>query len=256
MFYYYIIFSYLLLDEKMYKHRVVSIIVISICFLVLSIKDFFGFEFGSFLILLMLNFCYIGILIFGSILIKIHFNSYLTDPFYFMYNFGLFGLLLLLLIEIIYQIIYHFVFDGITEILDEGIFYHFKSVSCTNFLLQVFFVSCSHISEIYIMYHFTPCHLMIINVILLMIMYLSEWRKYINEFHTGNQYIIVFIVVVMIIIFISLLIYCEIIIIKLCSMEQNTAKYISIRGKKEYENLDKNCTDDEDEEFNRDSLNY
>ena len=87
-------------------------------------------------------------------------------------------------------------------------------------------------------------------------MHLSKWTEYINEYYRGNQYIIVFIAVVVIIIFISLLIYCEIIIIKLCSMEQNTAKYISIREKKEYENLDKNCTDDEDEEFNRDSLNY
>ena len=53
------------------------------------------------------------------------------------------------------------------------------------------------------------------------------------------------------------MIYNEIIIIKLCAMEKYTAKYISIREKREYENLDQIYNDDdESDEFNtRESIN-
>ena len=52
------------------------------------------------------------------------------------------------------------------------------------------------------------------------------------------------------------LIYNEIIIIKLFSLEKYTAKYISIREKNEYENLDQVYNDDKEDEFNnRESIN-
>ena len=57
-------------------------------------------------------------------------------------------------------------------------------------------------------------------------------------------------IIISIIMFIFSLIYNEIIIIKLCSMEKYTAKYISIREKNEYENLNQPYGDNEDDELN------
>ena len=247
IFYCYIFFSKLILHEKIHIHRVFSIIIISICFLILFINcEFFEFKIGSFSILLIYSFCTSGIGALFSVLVKLHFNTYLTDPYLFIFYLGLVPLLFLIPIDIVY----YFGFDGNNKILGKAIILKVKSNS-ENFLknlvysiLLMLVYLFTYGSQTLVTYHFTPSHF----IIPLMI----EIAKNVIINKNGNfgaRSKIVFFVAIIIMAF-FLLVYNEVIIIKLCSLEKYTAKYISKRQKTEYEKLDHIKIDDRDEKLN------
>ena len=165
-----------------------------------------------------------------------------------MFYLGLFGLLF----SFPFEIIYYFCFNGNNEILNKGIIYQIisnsKKESLLNFSLLILFYSFMCVAIILTIYYFTPYHLMVSDMIYVMvkkILYLKDVKK-------NREIIFIILIIVMSIInVISTLIYSEVIIVKLCSLEKNTAKYISIREKKEYENLDQIYNDGENEEFKR-----
>ena len=241
IFYFYLLFSKLLLNEKIYKHHVISIIIISICLGILLIcyKPYFNIYIADFIIALILTFLIQGLKALFSVLVKNHFNYYLTDPDLFMFYLGLFGILTLTPFEIIY----FFCSDEnsekgtISQIISNsgGFFKNFL-----YFILQILSSVFLFGSVIFTIYHFTPCHLTTPIMILAMIYIIVGWE---NE-EIGYKIFFIFLNVIMII---FSLIYNEVIIIKLCSLEKYTSKYISIRQKTEYDSLDKNFNDDEDE---------
>ena len=241
MFCFFMIFSKLILHEKIYKHRVISIIVICICYTIIIIREFYEIEIKSFLILLINNVLASGIDALFCVLVKKHFNTYLMDPYLFMFYLGLFSLLILTPFEIIYYLF----FGGNSEILGEGVISQIKSNSedfLKNFrssLLLILLFSFTYGSQILTIYHFTPCHFIISSIIFLIVFPIIGDEA---DFVGINK--IVFIIAFIIILIFSL-VYNEIIIIKLCSLEKYTAKYISIREKNEYENSDQICNDDE-----------
>ena len=110
-FYFYMIFSKILLKEKIYKHRVISIIIMTICLFIFLLGDVFHIK--SFLFFLFYEFSITGINALFSVLVKIHFNTYLTDPYLLVFCLGLYTLLIL----IPFEIIYHFFFSGNSIIL-------------------------------------------------------------------------------------------------------------------------------------------
>ena len=249
IFYFCIFFSKLILRDKIYKHRIISIIIMSICYLILIlISGFFEFKIISFLdlLLLLINcFSKSGSVALFYVLCKKHFNTYLTDPYLFIFYFGLFSLLNLIPLEIIY----YFLFDGNIESIGEGIISLIISNS-KEFLKNLLYFPLliplylfTYGSQILIIYHFTPSH----YIISLLILFLTAIFIISND---GNFILIreIVLIICSIIMFIFSLVYNEIIIIKLCSMEKYTAKYISIREKNEYENMDQAYSYDEDDD--------
>ena len=258
LFYLYILFSILLLNEKIYKHRCISIIIISIFYLIITICNYINlkkedkiteFKIGSFSLFLITIFIIQGMNALLFVLIKVHFNNYSTDPYLFMFYLGLTGLL----IFIPFEIIYYFCFDDDSEILGIGIISQIRLYlkeylkNFIYFFLDFFLNTICFYSEILIIYHFTPCHLTISFIIFSVIIRCTDWKS-----NNNNEEILykILLIILNIIITVFSLIYNEIIIIKLCSLEKDTMKYISIRQKNEYDNLDQFYNDDEDEELN------
>ena len=251
MFYFYIIFSKLLLGDKIYSHRFFSVITITICiFIFFLIDKLFMFGIKTFAIFFLYQFTIRIIDALYSVLLKIHFNTYLTDPYLVIFYLGFFTLLIL----VPFEIIYHIVSDGKSNLLGEGTIRQFKSFSknyqknILYFILLIFMNILRHGSQILIIYHFTPCHFIVSLMIYSTIVLIKAWVSHVNT----NKFLrvldlICFIVLNIIIVF-SSLVYNEVIIIKLFGLEKNTAKYISIRQKEEYEKLDKIIDDDENDE--------
>ena len=251
MFYSYMILSKILLDEKIYKHRLISVIIITICFFMSFIMDeFFTFDFRHIFIFLIYEFTIRDIDALFSVLLKLHFNTYLTDTYLFIFYLGFFTLLILIPFEIIYQIF----FNGKTKILGIGAFYQFglffndflKNLIC--FILLIIFNLIRHASQIFIIYHFTPSHFLISLMIYSIVVVIKTWvsnviGKKSFEFTKGFFFFLFNVIIV----FFSL-IYNEIIIIKLCSLEKYTTKYILKREKEEFEDLDESV-DDENKKF-------
>ena len=252
IFYFCILFSKLILHEKIYKHRVTSIIITSICSLILIIMGgLFTYKIVSFLVLLTIIFSRLGINALFFVLAKKHFNIYLTDLYLFIFYLGLFSFISYIPLEIIY----YFFFGGNNEYLGEGIIFQILSnpgeflKNLLYFFLLIPLCLFTHGSPILILYYFTPCHFIIsLMPYLTLTVIIGKIDNY------ELIYKIIFIIV-NIIMFTFTLVYNEIIIIKLCSLQKSTAKYISIReGKNEYVNLYKayndNEDENEDEEFN------
>ena len=258
LLYYYIIFSKLFLHEKIYKHRVISIILISLCYFILLIYYLIllikgdknsQFNFKSYLIHVIIGSSIQCINTLFDVLAKMFFNINLTEPYLFMFYLGLFGLSIL----IPFEIIYHFFFKSNIKFLGEGIIsqiiiYSGEPVKLIYSFLLIFLGIFTYGSEMLIIYHFTPCHFMISFIIVIVIKNILTWGND-TEQYGGIKYKIIFIIM-NIIIAISSLIYNEVIIIKLWSLEKNTAKYISMREKIEYDNLDQFYNEGEDEEVN------
>ena len=143
LFYFCILFSKLILREKIYKHRVISIIIMSICYLILIIiSGFFVFTIGSFLdLLLLLIYCFSksSISALFCVLVKKHFNNYSTDPYLFIFYLGLFSFLS----YIPFEIIYYFFFGGNDESIGEGIISQIKSnpeIFFKNLLYSIIYI--------------------------------------------------------------------------------------------------------------------
>ena len=259
LFCFYIFFSKLFLYEKIYKHRAISIIIISICYLIFSIcylillkkNEISKFEIGSFLIYLIFVFSFHGFKALFPVLVKTYLNTYLTDPYLFMFYLGLFGLIIL----IPFEIIYYFCFDGNSEIFGEGIIYHIISSLKYNIKNLIYIVweipfdiliCCCDILTIY---YFTPCHLMISIMLYVVMSKIAYWKNDIKKNEEINYKIISIFIVVDVISILFSLIYNEIIIIKLWSLEKNTTKYISERQKTEFDHLDQFYNDNENDEL-------
>ena len=248
IFYFCVLFSKLILREKIYKHRIISIIIMSICYLILIIINGFTAEsFLDLLISLIYSFSTSAIDALFYVLCKKHFNTYSTDPYLFIFYLGLFSLLNL----IPFEIIYYFLLGGNIKSIGEGIISiiisnskeFYKNLLYSFILIPLYLFTYG--SKILVLYHFTPCHL-IIPLLMLTLTLL------VIIFMVGNFILVckIIYIIISIIMFTFSLVYNEVIIIKLCSMEKYTAKYISIREKNEYENLDQAFNDDEDNESN------
>lgn len=252
-FYCYFLFSKLILRDKIERHRIVSIIIITFCFSVLFIFDG-GFDdnLRSFLIVFLYVFATIGTNALFAVLIKIHFNNFLTDPYLFTFYIGLFILIILIIFEVIYNIF----FNGCTELLGRGIISQISQIIAnsndlvTNLinsvaLIIINFVVCG--SEIIIVYHFTPCHFIIPLMIQTAILEILVWLLY-GGFGILSLIILIAANVIMVI---FTLVYNEVLILKVCSLHKQTSKYITLRQKDEYIKMSNSIM--KDDESNKDS---
>ena len=247
-FLFYSFFSAIFLHSKIYKHQFISLFIISFCSLIFLFINIYTkrneINIGFFdLIKTLLCF----ILIFGfyalyNVLVKNHFEIHLNNPYHLMLFIGLFSLILTIPLDL-----FVYFYDEKSEIFIY-IINKIKSLSLSDsllFFLKFIFDIISGFIELWgiilTLYYFTPCHY-ITSLIIMQIL-----SKFISWISGGDGWFLIFIYNLLygIIIF-SSLVYNEIIIIHLWSMEKNTFKYISLRQKLEFEdslnNYEENLT--------------
>ena len=98
---FYVFFSKLILNSKIYIHQIISIIIISLCALILLFIDVFKVKLNNFVAsLLYYILIYRGLYTLYDVLIKKHFETHLTDPYYLMFFIGLFSLILVIPLDL------------------------------------------------------------------------------------------------------------------------------------------------------------
>ena len=233
----YVVFSKIILDTKIYFHQYISLIIITSCLFIFLAKDiivnFNNFYIGNFIISFACSILVFGLYALFDVLTKRHFIINLNSPYHFMFFTGFFSLIMLTPLELIY----YFKFDGTGDILKDSIikeiikYFSNDSKYTLWFIFDIFLGLIRLGSMTLTIYYFTPCHFVISQVLSQIIASIIKWTE------KANLKIIILSSVLYIIVFIFTLIYNEIIIIKLCSMEKNTSKYISKRESSEFRTL-------------------
>ena len=237
---FYVFFSKLFLNTKIYRHRFISLFTISICLLIFSVADIikvysdsnFFKNLGISLLFILIVFGFYAIF---DVLVKKHLEKYLDDPYYLMFFVGLFSLILTIPLDLFAKLYDDegkiFRLDAINQIRELYNKYELKFFFwfLSDIIIEFFYLG----GLVLTLYYFTPCHLIICRT-------LSEFLFKCNRLITGKDkdewyFILINVLVYVIIIFYSF-IYNEVIIIHLCEMEKNTFKYISFREKLELEN--------------------
>ena len=228
------LYSVLFLNSKIYKHQIFSLIITFTCLIISLILDYNSFSFsrlGSALIYYVIE---IGYYALYDVLVKKHFETHLTDPYYLMFFVGLFCFILVIPLDI-----FVFFYDNEGNISGLEIIKYIKSIYGPKFFLYF-----SHdlitgflwlLSVILTLYYFSPCHYILSKT-------LSEIISLVQrQLEKGgyNLYKIMVYVILYGVIFFSSLIYNEVIIIHAWSLEKNTFKYITLRQQIELDEAEK-----------------
>ena len=231
-----VFFSYLFLNSKLYKHQIISLIIIIFCLIICLFIDIIQImketvDFDIFLVSILYLIVTFGLYSLYDILIKLHLETYSGDPYQLMFYIGFFSLILITIIDLFYYFfkIYIFGKDVINEINDN---FSFRYILLIIFDILVGFLWQSGI--FLTIYYFTPCHLIISEIFCEYFAKLIAWiiKKLIDVWYIKMIYSFLYFIML-----ISSLIYNEVIIIKFCSMEENTYKYIALRQKIEFEDI-------------------
>ena len=168
-----------------------------------------------------------------NVLEKRYYNKFMDSPYHLMFVIGLYAIGIILIYEIFTIIIFGFDFSF------NGLFYQlWKNIQKYKFLYILIFIADVLSAFIWIggiqltVYFFTPCHFIISESISQIIS--TFINNTIENFPVAEKVIIYILFVV---IFLSTLIYNEIIIINIFSLNKNTKKYIGLRQLTETEDL-------------------
>ena len=239
---FYIIFKKLFLKTKIYKHQIISLLIISFCLLIFTFNDIKNAKSDSksdFFKGLGISLLYI-LIVFGfyaiyDVLIKKHLEKYSDDPYYLMFYIGLFSLILTIPLDL-FSYFYDdegkkIELDAINQIRD--LYKKYKLKFFLWFLSDIIIGFFWLVGIILILYYFTPCHFIICRTLS---EFLSKCVRWVLGKDKDEWYEILIYSLIYVIIIFSSFIYNEVIIIHLYGMEENTFKYISFREKLELEN--------------------
>ena len=235
---FYIFFSKIILNSKIYKHQFISLSMIFFCLLILLFKNLEVHDIVIFDLAIALL-CYIEVyafFVFYHVLVKKHFETHSNDPYHLMFFVGLFSFILIIPLDL-----FAYFYNKESKIFELEIINQIKSLYEENkqkFFLKLIFDIISRFiylaGIILTLYHFTPCHVFISVILLHFLSKITDWKSW-QEIVSNNWYQIPIYFLLYSIAFFSSLIYNEIIIIHLWSMERNTFKYISLRQSTELE---------------------
>ena len=227
---FYIGLSRVILGDKIYSHQIFSSIII-ICSIIIVIilyliKDNLTKNIFLNLFLIIIITCLYSLF---NILEKKYFIKYMASPYHFMFITGIYALAFILLYEIFTVIIFGFDTDF------NGIFYQFKAnfqeykglyilIFIGDVISAFVWLAGIHLT----VYFFSPCHFIISESISQIISTFLD--NTIKGFPVHEKIIIIFL---FIIILFATLIYNEIVIINIWSLNKNTKKNIFLRESKE-----------------------
>ena len=222
------------MGEIIYSHQIFSSIIIVISAIIIIILFFINNELSGNIfinsIIIIIITCLYSLY---DVLDKKYYNIFMDTPYHLMFIIGLFSLILISLYEIITVIIFGIDWNY------NGIFYQFlKNIEKYNGLYILIFIGDILSAFLWLagieltVYFFTPCHFIISESISQII---STFVN--NTLDNFNNYEKIIIYILFIIIISATLIYTEVLIIKICSLDKNTKKYIGLRQKNETDNI-------------------
>ena len=230
----YIFLSRLILGEKIYMHQIFSSIIIFISILVVIILYLIHTSNNKLLINIVFIIITSSLYALFNIMEKKYYNIFMDSPYHLMFIIGLFGIVLILLYEIITVLISGF------DNSFNGIFYQiYKNFEKKEYVYILIFILDILISFLFVcgialtVYFFTPCHFIISESISQIISFFIAYEE-LKLYSIGELIIICFLFLV---ILFSGLIYNEIIILDIYSLKYNTKKYINLRQLKENEDI-------------------
>ena len=232
--FFYISLSFLLLGDKIYYHQIISSIIIVISIFIVIILFLIKDEntdniFLNILIIIIVT-CLFALY---NVLEKRYYNKYMDSPYHLMFVIGIYAIAIILVYEILTIAIFGFDFSF------NGLFYQFWiNIKEYKFLYILIFIADVLSAFIWIggiqltVYFFTPCHFIISESISQIIS--TFINSTIANFPVHEKVIIY---LLFIIILFATLIYNEIIIINIFSLNKNTKKHIRARQLTETEDI-------------------
>ena len=229
----YVIFGRLILGMKIYSHQIFSLIIILVSIITIILLTFIGKKIDNIFISLLYIFTIVVLFCLYNNLVKRYFNIiYMASPYYLMFIIGLISICLIFP----YEVITVLAFGKDTNF--NGIFYQMEKNFQKTKLYPLIFIADILIAFLIVggiiltIYFFTPYHIIISESIsqILSAIILKIW----GGLSTVKQ---VFIYILLFIIFLGSLIYNEIFIINICSLNKNTQKYINKRQKEETDDI-------------------
>ena len=224
--FFYILLSFLILKQKLYKHNYVSSVAIAIVLLILIIISLFYMD--NVFLPFSYYFLYALIFNFSDTLAKKYFISFYKSPYYTLLIIGSVNTFLLLISDIIIYFsnidIYGIIIGFQKNIKDAGAFFLF----ILDLICQYICILGSWLT----IYYYSPCHFFISE-------YTSEYIYYmILAINSENEpfYCVANIIIFSIAFFINIffaLIFNEVIIINFWNLDFNTRKRIMKRMKAE-----------------------
>ena len=218
-----IMLSYFFLNQKIYKHQLISMGIITVVLLILFIISipFMDSIFGS----CVYNFFYYLLFAIYDILKKKYMNIYFHTPYFIMFIIGLINSSVLL----IYDIFAYYINPDVSGII-IGFNDNINNAGDAFLLILDLILQCIwNLGFWLVIYYYTPCHNFIPECISSLIFYISNAIKGNDEFYSTSNAIIFsigyFINICCIIIF------NEIVILNFCRMDYNTKKRIQQREK-------------------------
>ena len=228
----YVIFSSVILGDKIYKHQILSLIIIITCNIVSIILLLLKEKNIDLLYNVLLMAIILTLYALFNTLEKYYFNTYMGSPYHLMFFVGLISLCIIVPYEIIT------VLAASKDELYNGIFYqielNFKSnklyplIFIGDIISAFFWVAGIHLT----VYFFTPCHFITSEAISQILSTLIG-----NTLKERTITIKIIIYALFGIIFLASLIYNEVFIINLCDLGKNTKKHIIERERIEKEEI-------------------
>ncbi len=232
----YVGFSWLLLNNKIYRHQAFSLIIIGICIILsnmLIIADGDNSNiWWNILFLFFIDFFY-GLY---NVREKQYFNAYMDTPDHLMFVIGLMSLIIVLLYETITVLAFGKDRDF------NGIFYQFEKNFENNNLYPLIFLGDIISAFLWILgiqltvYFFTPCHFIISESVSQILSTIFNNSLKAHSIYTKISVYFFYFIILM-----AAFIYNEVIIIKLFHLEDDTKKYILKReeeGRKDDNNFE------------------
>ena len=244
----YVIFSRVILGDKIYKHQILSLIIIITCNIVSIILFLLKEKNIDLLYNILLMAVILTLYALFNTLEKYYFNTYMGSPYHLMFFVGLISLCIIVPFEIIT------VLAASKDELYNGIFYQIELNFKRNKLYPLIFIgdiisAFFWVAGIHLtVYFFTPCHFITSEAISQILSTLIG-----NTLKERTITIKIIIYALFGIIFLASLIYNEVFIINLCDLGKNTKKHIIERErieKEEIQNSNKTITKCESFESN------
>ena len=236
----YTILGRIILRKKIYSHQIFALIIILSSNITIILLIFIGKKVENVAISLLIIFAIVVLFGLYNNLVKKYFNTFMGSPYYFMFIIGAISTCLVLP----YEIITVLAFGKDTKF--NGIFYQMEKKFEDNKLYPLIFIADILVSFFEIVgiiltiYFFSPYHFIISESISQIIS--AFISKDLDELSIIKR---VFIYILFFVIFLGSLIYNEIFIINICSLNKNTQKYIIKRQKEETDNIKDDVYDDE-----------
>ena len=225
----YILFSYLILNQKLYLHSYVSMGIIAVLLIILFIISYFYIDDKMDILKSSIYYLdYILLFVLYDILKKKYMIMFLNTPYFMMVVIGIFCSVFVLIYDLI-----AFIVDKDKEEVAKGFQKNIDGVGAAfAFILDLIIQFIWNLGIWITIYYLTPCHYFISAYISEYIYYIKSIRESKEDPFYSTNNIVIFSVFAFVI-FCCCLIFNEVVILNFCNLDYNTKKRIQQRQRDE-----------------------